>query len=70
MTTNKKYYILYKVVRDAQSNIIDIEYLNEFNNYNDIQAYTKIHKTNIKTMINKTFNNHLKVFKDLTIIKE
>lgn len=69
-TKEKKYYILYKVKRDSHCNIIDLIYQYEYNNYNDIQKDTHIHKSNIKKMINKSYNNNINTFKDYCIIKE
>ena len=70
MKNKKSIYILYKVIRDEAEQVKDIQYLQEFYNYNDIQKLTKIHKTNIKTMINKSFNDNLHTFKNYAIIKE
>lgn len=70
MKTNKKYYILYKVIKDENDKVKDIEYLQEFYNYNEIQKQTHIHKLNIKSMINLSYTNNLNTFKNFCIIKE
>lgn len=70
MKNNKKYYILYKVIYNELEEINDIQYLEEFNNYQELQEKTHIHKTNIKKMINNSFTNNLHTFKDYCIIKE
>lgn len=70
MKKNKNIYILYKVIRDEQEKIKDIEYLQEFYNYKDIQEQTHIHKLNIKSMMNLSYNNDLNTFKNYCIIKE
>lgn len=69
-TKNKKYYILYKVVRDSKNNIIDIEYIREYTKQADIIDYIKCSKRDIQAMLNNSFNNNLRTFKELTIIKE
>ena len=66
----KNYYILYKVIKDTQENIKDIEYLTELTNYNDIVKYLKCRKNNISKMINKSFTKDLKYHNDIAIIKE
>lgn len=68
--TKKSIYILYKVIKDENDKVKDIEYLQEFYNYNDIQKNTHIHKLNIKLMINKHFSDNLNTFKNYCIIKE
>lgn len=68
--TTKKYYILYKVKRDTNNNITDIEYLKEYNNLTSIIREYNIHFNNIKSMINKSYNNDITTFKDYTIIQE
>lgn len=67
---NKKYYILYKVVRDAEDNIQDIQYLIETQTQKNIIDYLNCSKRDLQTMINKSFTRTLKTFKDYTIIKE
>ena len=71
MIKNKsKYYILYKVDYSEDLLINDIKYISEFTSYENIKNYLKCSYRDIKTMINNSFNNNMKTFKDYTIIKE
>ena len=70
MNNSKKYYILYKVKRDINDTIIDIEYLKEFTTLSDIVKDYHIHFNNIKGIINKDYSGELATFKDFTIIQE
>lgn len=58
---NKKYYILYKIVKDENKNIIDCEYLKEFNNYKDIRENLKTNNREIKKAIYNNINNLEKI---------
>lgn len=68
----KKYYILYKTIRNENEDIEDIKQLAELTSYNDIVNWTGIDRHNVKRMINNNINNWktLKTFKDYTIIVE
>lgn len=70
MKNKKNIYILYKVIRGNDEKIKDIQYLQEFSNYAEIQEQTHIHKLNIKSMINSSYTNNLNTFKNYCIIKE
>ena len=61
MKTKKKYYILYKVVKDEDENIIDCSYITYFNNYEDIRKDLKTTNNEIKKVIYKNINNLEKV---------
>lgn len=69
---NKKYYILYKTITDQNNNIIDLEYITEYEKQADIVKDYKINYRDIKKMINNNINNYntLKLHKNFTIIKE
>ena len=66
--TKKKYYILYKVKKDTNCNITDIEYLKEYTTLTDIVKDQHIHFNTLKDIINNDFDTDIKTFKDLTII--
>lgn len=68
--TRKKYYILYKVKRNTDTSIKDIEYLNEYTSITDIVKDYHIHFYNAKDIINKSYTEDLKTFKDYTIIED
>ena len=51
MKTNKKYYILYKIIKDYQGEIIDAENVNEFINYEEIRNYLQCNNRDIKNII-------------------
>jgi len=70
MKNKKKIYILYKVIYNELEQVKDIEYIEEFSNYAEIQEKTHIHKTNIKKMINNNFIDNIKTFRNYCIIKE
>ena len=73
MTMNsKKYNTQYKVETDINNNIIDIKYLYELTNYNDIVKYLNISKSNIKKMINHKADNlsNIKTHQNYCIIIE
>lgn len=69
---NKKYYILYKTITNENGDIIDIQYLNEYERQADILKDYKITFRDIKKMINNNIDNFktLKLHKNYTIIKE
>lgn len=69
---NKKYYILYKTITNEDGDIIDIEYLNEYERQADILKDYNITFRDIKKMINNNIDNFktLKLHKNYTIIKE
>lgn len=69
---NKKYYILYKTITDQNNNIIDLEYITEYEKQADIVKDYKINYRDIKKMINNNIDNFntLKLHKNYTIILE
>ena len=69
---NKKYYVLYKVIKNENEKIIDLENMFDFTNYKDIRNYLKCINRDISKMINNNINNFdtLKTFKNYCIIKE
>jgi len=56
---NKKYYILYKIIKDEQNDIIDFDYVYEFTSYKDIRSYINCTNRDIKKMINKTIDKNI-----------
>lgn len=69
---NKKYYILYKTITNEDGDIIDIEYLKEYEKQEDIKNDIKATYRDIKKMINNNIDNFktLKLHKNYTIILE
>lgn len=69
---NKKYYILYKTITNEDGDIIDIEYIKEYEKQEDIKNDIKATYRDIKKMINNNINNFktLKLHKNYTIILE
>ena len=53
---NKKYYILYKIIKDYQGNIIDAENINDFLNYEEIRNYLQCNNRDIKNIIQDNIN--------------
>lgn len=56
MKQNKKYYILYKIVKDFNGEIIDAENINEFINYEEIRNYLQCNNRDIKNIITSNIN--------------
>lgn len=56
MKNNKKYYILYKIVKDYKGDIIDAENVNEFINYEEIRDYLQCNNRDIKNIIASNIN--------------
>ena len=69
---NKKYYILYKTITNEQNEIIDLEYIKEYEKQEDIKNDIKATYRDIKKMVNNNINNFntLKLHKNYCIIKE
>ena len=69
---NKKYYVLYKTITDTNGDIIDIRYIKDFINYEEIRKDINITNRDIKKMVNNNVNqwDNLKTFKNYLIIKE
>ena len=57
MKTNKKYYVLYKIIKDYQGEIIDAENVNEFLNYEEIRTYLQCNNRDIKNITTNNINN-------------
>jgi len=57
MKQNKKYYILYKIVKDYNGEIIDAENVNEFISYEEIRNYLQCNNRDIKNIISNNINN-------------
>lgn len=71
MKTNKKQvYILYKVIRNEQEQVKDIEYLKEYQTQQEIVDDIKASKRDIQTMLNNNILSSIKTFKNYCIIKE
>ena len=56
MKANKKYYILYKIVKDYQGNIIDAENVNDFTTYEEIRNYLQCNNRDIKNITTNNIN--------------
>ena len=56
MDQNKKYYVLYKVIKDIDNNIIDAENVNDFISYEEIRNYLKCNNRDIKNIIASNIN--------------
>ena len=56
MKTNKKYYILYKAIKNEDGEIIDAENVNEFINYEEIRTYLQCNNRDIKNIITNNIN--------------
>jgi hypothetical protein len=70
---NKKYYILYKAIKDEEGQTIDCSYNYEFSSYKEICSYLKCNNRDIKTMINNNIDKleNINLFKNkYFIIKE
>ena len=73
MKTNKKYYVLYKIIKDYKGETIDAEYLNEFISYEEIRNYLQCNNRDIKNIITNNINKleDIKTLRNLYfIIKE
>lgn len=73
MKTNKKYYILYKVIKDNDNNIIDASYNYEFTTYEEIRDYLHCTNRDIKNITHNNIDNfnNIKTLKNTYfIIKE
>lgn len=73
MKNNKKYYVLYKIVKDYKGETIDAEYLNEFISYEEIRNYLQCNNRDIKNIITSNINKleNIKTLRNLYfIIKE
>ena len=72
MKTNKKYYILYKTITNEENEIIDIQYIKEYEKQEDIKNDIKATYRDIKKMVNNNIDNFktLKLHKNYCIIKE
>lgn len=57
MKQNKKYYILYKTIKDENGQTIDAENINDFLTYEEIKNYLKCSYRDIKNIINQNINN-------------
>ena len=69
---NKKYYILYKTITNEYGDIIDLDYIAEYERQADILKDYNITFRDIKKMINNNIDNFktLKLHKNYTIILE
>jgi len=56
MKTNKKYYILYKIIKNYQGEIIDAENINDFSSYEDIRNYLHCNNRDIKNIISNNID--------------
>lgn len=56
MKTNKKYYVLYKIVKDYKGEIIDAENINDFSSYQEIRTYLQCNNRDIKNIISNNIN--------------
>lgn len=71
-TSEKKYYILYKTIANEDGEIIDVQYLKEYEKQADIVEDVKINFRDIKNMINNNIEDfkNIKTHKNYTIILE
>lgn len=69
---NKKYYILYKTITNQNGEIIDLDYIAEYERQQDIVKDYNITFRDIKKMVNNNIYNFktLKLHKNYTIILE
>jgi hypothetical protein len=51
MKANRKYYILYKIIKDEQGNIIDASNVYDFTSYEEIRNYLQCNNRDIKNII-------------------
>lgn len=73
MKTNKKYYVLYKIIKDYKGETIDAENLNEFTTYEEIRNYLQCNNRDIKNIITSNIDKleNIKTLRNLYfIIKE
>lgn len=66
----KQVYILYKTIKNENDEIIDIEYLQEYNTQKEITKDIKASYRDIVAMVNTNFLKDIKTFKNYCIIKE
>lgn len=69
---NKKYYILYKAIKDQNGQTIDAENINEFTTYEQIRSYLKCINRDIIKIVNNNIDKleDIKTYKNYFIIKE
>lgn len=73
MQKNKKnIYVLYKVIKNDNNEIIDLKYIYELYNYYDISKKYNLSNRDIKKMLNSNINDYttLNIHNNLAIIKE